>query len=93
MRSIWGGLSLFLLVGSAQGAPLWNNRLADWSIGAYTDEQSGTFSHCAASAVYKSGISLFFSVSHNLSWRMGFASPTCQADGESPASLARTLLG
>ena len=44
-----------------------------WSGGAYTDNKTGAFSHCAASVKYKSGILLLFSVDKDLKWRMGFA--------------------
>jgi hypothetical protein len=36
----------------------WN--MAGWSAGAYTDDRTGAFSHCAMSASYRSGITMFF---------------------------------
>jgi hypothetical protein len=76
MRAIWGGIStLLLLVGSAQAATIWNDRVGHWSTGAYTKDETGAFSHCAASADYKSGIYLSFGVNKTYDWTMAFASP------------------
>ena len=41
--------------------------------GAYTDNATGEFSHCAVNARYKSGVALFFSVTRDRQWSMGFA--------------------
>jgi hypothetical protein len=78
MRNIWGGLVAVTLAGSAQGAALWNDRVAQWFTGAYTNEQTGNFNHCAASATYKNGILLIFAVNVNYGWTMGFANPKWQ---------------
>lgn len=43
-----------------------------WKGGAYTNNATGAFSHCAASARYKSGISLLFAVTRGRQWSMGF---------------------
>src|SRR5579864_6728594 len=45
-----------------------------WIGDAYTNDQSGTFSHCAASAGYKSGITMAVSVDRNYNWALGFLS-------------------
>jgi len=46
--------------------------VGDWSAGAYTDE-SGDFSHCAASGVYKSGIVMIVGVDRAYGWTLGFS--------------------
>ncbi|MEM8687290.1 MAG: hypothetical protein AAGF81_08175 [Pseudomonadota bacterium] len=43
-----------------------------WKGGAYTSNATGSFSHCAANARYKSGVALLFSVTHDRQWSMGF---------------------
>ncbi len=47
-----------------------------WKGGVYTSNKTGEFSHCAASANYKSGITLFFSVTRTFNWQVGFAKPS-----------------
>lgn len=56
---------------AGQIAPL---KIGNWSGGAYSDDRTGAFSHCAASASYRSGVSLLFSVSGDETWSMGFSS-------------------
>ena len=48
-------------------------RVGLWQGGAYTDDSTGDFSHCAASAPYNSGIVFFVSVNKNWGWTLGFA--------------------
>jgi hypothetical protein len=43
----------------------------NWRGAAY--DTASRFSHCAMSAGYKSGITMFFSVSENWTWRIGWA--------------------
>jgi hypothetical protein len=45
-----------------------------WSLSAH--DRAGKFSHCAISAPYKSGIRMLFSVSGDLSWRVGWTHET-----------------
>jgi len=47
--------------------------IGNWNGGAYTHTETGEFSHCAASADYKSGITLVFSIHRDLTWAMGLA--------------------
>lgn len=46
-----------------------------WQVGVFTNDQSSRFSHCAASANYRNGLTLLFSVSESLEWAIGFSSP------------------
>src|SRR6266852_4192452 len=73
MRMIWGALGALVLVSSAESETLWNERIAQWQVGAYSNDKTGGFNHCAAAAGYNSGILLLFSVGTNYSWSMGFA--------------------
>lgn len=57
----------------ADAAQMTRFKSGNWSGGAYSNDSTGRFSHCAASASYKSGILLLFSVDKNLKWKMGFA--------------------
>jgi hypothetical protein len=62
------GLSL----GAAGAAEIHTFNVNNWKGGAYTNDQSGAFSHCAARADYKSGITLLFVVNKDYEWAMAF---------------------
>jgi hypothetical protein len=47
-----------------------------WIGGAYTDDSSGNFSHCAAVTAYANGVSLIVSQTATGSWLLGFGSPS-----------------
>lgn len=61
----------------ANARNLWNTKVGAWIIGAYANNKTGQFSHCAASVPYKSGISLLFSIDR-VGWKMGFANTAWQ---------------
>jgi hypothetical protein len=48
-------------------------RVGAWDGGAYTDDSTGAFSHCAAATPYKSGILFFVGVDAGWGWSLGFA--------------------
>jgi len=47
--------------------------VGNWQGGAYTNDNSGAFTHCAAGTTYQSGIYFVVSIGENGSWRLGFA--------------------
>jgi hypothetical protein len=55
-----------------------------WSGGAYTDDSTGAFSHCAASTTYQSGILFLVAIDQGVTgWSLGFAHPSWSLrDGE-----------
>lgn len=75
MRKILGLVGALLFASSAQAAPMWNDQVGHWFVGAYSNDRVGGFSHCAASASYQNGIMLMFSVAKNFAWSIGFANP------------------
>lgn len=46
-----------------------------WQGGAYNDDNSRKFSHCAAWASYRSGITMLVAVDRQYGWRIGFTNP------------------
>lgn len=60
----------------AQAAKVSTLKIGSWNGGAYTNNQTGDFSHCVASARYKSGTNLLFSVTKSGRWTMGMANNT-----------------
>ncbi len=61
----WGGTA------SAAG-PLRAFRAGFWSGGAYTDDRTGSFTHCSAGVAYDSGINMFILATNNGRWWLGF---------------------
>jgi hypothetical protein len=72
-------LMLVLMLGMVTQAhargPYGSIRVAGWSGGAYTDDSTGEFTSCVASATYKSGITFGVSVSKDVNWSLAFFHP------------------
>ena len=58
---------------SQAAGPFGTITVGNWKGGAYTDDKSGAFSHCAAAANYQNGIVFLVSVGQDYSWTLGFA--------------------
>jgi len=69
------GAVLIALSTPAKADTIRNFQVGSWFAGAYTAKGTNTFSHCAASASYRSGILVLFSVNRAYSWSLGFANP------------------
>lgn len=68
--------ALTLMVGGAARAELINGTQftsGNWKGAGYTSDNDGRFSHCAMSTAYRSGISMFFAISANYTWRLGWS--------------------
>jgi S1-C subfamily serine protease len=68
--------SLLLLSGGPvawAAGPFGSIRVGAWSGGAYTNDSTGAFSHCAAATSYQSGISVILGQNADSSWLLGFA--------------------
>ena len=50
--------------------------IGHWQGGAYTNDTTGAFSHCAAAASYLNGISLSIGQNANREWLIGFIDPS-----------------
>jgi hypothetical protein len=46
-----------------------------WIVGAYSDNRTGQFTHCATSIPYRSGTTLFFHLGKTYVWSMGLHNP------------------
>lgn len=64
-----------LSLAPAGAATIQTYKVANWDIGAYTNNNSGRFTHCAASARYRNGVTLIFSVTESLDWGISFLNP------------------
>jgi hypothetical protein len=70
----FGAIALLILSASSVAArgPFGSVNVGNWSGGAFTNDQTGTFTGCIASANYKSGITVFVMVSNTTTWNLGF---------------------
>lgn len=78
---MWTRFAVFLLtlglVTQAQArGPYGSIKVAGWSGGAFTDDRTGEFTDCIASANYKSGINFGVVVSKTVSWALAFNHPS-----------------
>jgi hypothetical protein len=78
---------------AAESKVLTRFSVANWKGGAYTRGNSDTFSHCAASAKYRSGIYVLFSVNRNYRWSVGFGNPNWQLTPRSVYPIAFSIDG
>lgn len=69
---------VLLLAGSTASArgPYGSLAVAGWSGGGFTDDSTGEFSNCIASASYKSGIIFGVLVSNTYNWVLAFTHPS-----------------
>jgi hypothetical protein len=63
------------LVAPAKAATITDYKVAGWNMAAFTDDRTGRFTHCTASARYKNGFLLLFSVNQAFLWSIGFSNP------------------
>src|SRR5437763_7736 len=56
------------------GGPFGTIHVGAWNGGAYTDGNTGNYSHCAAGSEYASGVSLVVSQTASNAWLLGFGS-------------------
>ncbi|WP_454624270.1 S1C family serine protease [Bradyrhizobium cenepequi] len=67
--------------------------IGNWQGGAYTDDNSGAFTHCAAGASYQSGIFFLVLVGANGNWRLGFSHQSWRLTPGEAFPLALTFDG
>jgi S1-C subfamily serine protease len=78
MRTAIGALVAALCLIAAPSAssargPYGSINVGNWKGGAYTNDQSGAFSHCAAGTQYESGIYFVVTINDKAAWTLGFA--------------------
>ncbi len=64
-------LGLCASVSAARAATLEELNINGWVVGAYSDNRTGLFTHCATSVPYRSGTTLLFHLSRSYQWSMG----------------------
>jgi hypothetical protein len=71
---VLGAIALLTLSAASVAArgPYGSVAIGNWSGGAFTNDQTGAFTGCIASAHYKSGVTMFVMVSAKATWNLGF---------------------
>ena len=76
---VFGWFAIFVQVAitgvACAKGPYGNIHVGNWRGGAFTDDTTGTFSHCAATTTYGNGIILVVGQNAGNSWLLSFASP------------------
>lgn len=65
--------------------------VGNWLVGAYSDDKSGEFSHCAMAASYRSGIYMVFSLNNAYQWTLGFADPEWRLTKGATVAVGMTI--
>jgi hypothetical protein len=94
MRAAVAALVLPLaLCAIAKADTLEQYQIAGWNAGAYSNDATGAFDHCAMSANYRSGTMLLFAVNSTYHWTIGFANPKWNLTSGSRYDLAMYVDG
>ena len=65
--------------------------VSGWTGGGYT--KNGRFSHCVVSSAYRSGITMFFSVSEDYTWRVAWSHRNWQLTARQRVPISLTVDG
>jgi len=99
---VWGFLQLAIASMANAAGPFGSIHVGNWIGGAFSDDNTGAFSHCAATSSYASGVSLVVGQNASNAWLLSFASPAFRLtkgetlpidvtfDGQSQARLFAT---
>ncbi len=74
-------------------ATIQSTTIGNWLLGAYSNDGTGQFSHCAMSASYRSGIYMLFSLNRNFQWSLGFADPAWRLNKGVALQVGMTIDG
>jgi hypothetical protein len=87
-------LSSLIAISATQArGPFGSINVGNWKGGAYTSDQTGEFSHCAAGAGYDSGIYFMVTVDQGAGWTLGFHHPKWSLANNQVFQIALTFDG
>ena len=90
---MWAALAGLLAVCPGHAAPLKNFKVGAWNSGAYSDDQSHKFSHCAGSASYNSGVIVTLIIGKTYDWGVAFSNPAWNLTPGADIDLAYVVDG
>jgi S1-C subfamily serine protease len=79
--------------GAHAAGPFGSIHVGNWIGGAFSDDASGAFSHCAATATYANGIILVVGQNASNTWLLSFASPSFKFNKGDTLSIDVTFDG
>lgn len=86
--------AILCLVGSAHAkGPFGTVNIGGWTGGAFSNDETGAFSHCAATAPYANGVILVVSQNAAGIWSLAFASPNYHFNKGENAAIDVTFDG
>jgi hypothetical protein len=75
MRIVIAALASLLAMPAYSAGPYGRIVVGNWAGGAYTNDRTGIFSHCAVNAGYRNGTRMLTSVTSDFKWLLGFSHP------------------
>ena len=84
---------VFFIAGAEARGPYGSINVGNWKGGAFTFDQSGAFSHCAAGAPYDSGIYFMVMVDQGMGWSLAFQHPKWNFTNNQAFPIALTFDG
>ena len=94
LRSFVAAVLLVCLVGSAHAkGPFGAVSVGGWTGGAFSNDETGAFSHCAVTAPYANGVILVVSQNAAGIWSLAFASPNYHFNKGENAAIDVTFDG
>lgn len=94
LKAVVAALLTSIAISSADArGPYGSISVGNWKGGAYTNDKTGSFSHCAAGASYQSGIYFVVSVGQDFNWRLGFTHENWQLTAGQAFPLVLTFDG
>lgn len=87
-------LSMLVSIVSAEArGPYGSINVGNWKGGAFTNDQTGAFSHCVGGASYDSGIYFMVMIDHAAGWSLGFQHPKWSFASNQSFPIALTFDG
>lgn len=87
-------LSSLIAISTAQArGPYGSINVGNWKGGAFTNDQTGMFSHCVAGASYDSGIYFMVLIDQGAGWSLGFQHPKWRFTNNQAFPIALTFDG
>ena len=87
-------LSSLIAISTAEArGPYGSINVGNWKGGAYTNDQTGEFSHCAARAGYDSGIYFMVTIDRGGGWTLGFHNAKWTLNNNQTFQIALTFDG
>jgi hypothetical protein len=91
---IGGLLAIMFSMGAAEArGPYGSINVGNWKGGAFTNDQTGAFSHCVAGASYDSGIYFMVLIDQGATWSLGFQHPKWSFTNNQQFPIALTFDG